>query len=445
AGLPMNLSAKVTNVGGKPAENFTMRFYVSPTPSLTPQSIELVTLDGDIRSLQPQESTVFEASPRLPITLEEGQYYILAQADPHEVVPETNRDDNVSFYGPFTIGLRAANLVAQWVDAPDLVAPGDTIEVRWAATNAGNLDAAQIFYQLVLNATAGRSPAARPLFTGQIPDLAMGASWIESAVFELPHDLEPGFYYVGVEVDHSRAIFEHERGDNYAHSNPMVVSHENLVVLTETLPVAHFGGHYNKRLLAVGGDGVHSWSVKPGSVLPPGLHLREEISSGGELATFLRGVPSKLGTFEFVLEAHSAGYVTERAFVLEVEEPSVDLLIVTDHLADGSFGFPYRDAIEAIGGVPPYTWEVIKGELPLGVFLSSDGILSGRPENDGEFDVTVRVRDSVGRQGTKDLELYITPPASLTCVTRRLEPLAFGQHIQHPVHAAGGERAEDGS
>jgi hypothetical protein len=163
AGIRMPMSAKVTNVGGKPANDFTVRFYISPTQGLSQQARELVTLDGDLRSLQPQESAVFEANPRLPIDLESGRYFIVAEADPHRVVAETNRGDNFASFGPFDIGIRAANLEIPFVDLDaDRVGPGGTVQVSWLTNNVGNLDAVRPDYKLVLTPAARSAPRRSP-------------------------------------------------------------------------------------------------------------------------------------------------------------------------------------------------------------------------------------------------------------------------------------------
>jgi|GEM_PF-1053050 len=444
AGLPMQMSARVTNIGGKPAENFTVRFYISPTRQLGPQSIELMTLDGDLRSLDPQQSTVFEASPRLPITLDEGQYYIIAEADPHRVVPETNRGDNFSAFGPFTIGIRAPNLVVNWVDAPDVLRPGETTSIRWSTANIGNLGAVDIHYVVRLASANTNSPVWPVIGSGSIPALEMEQVKVLTTEVAIPEDAEPGVRYVTVEINPNRAVFEHVYADNFGISAQAMVALADVVVLTEKLPPAQLAGHYNVRLRAMGAFGAPTWRVAEGSSLPPGLSLVEEVGQSGEVATFLEGIPSRAGEFSFAVEVRSGDLRATWQYTLEVLPPSRDLRVVTGHLAEGAFGFPYEDRLMAIGGVPPYTWELVKGELPLGVMLRSDGALSGRPEQDGTFRFTVRVRDDEGRQAAEDLELHVASPSTLTCVTRRLEPLAFGESVQIQLHAAGGQRDAQG-
>ena len=444
AGLPIPISAEVANVGGKPAMDFTVRFYVSPTRELGPQSIELVTLDGDLRSLQPGESEVWEASPRLPITLEEGQYYIIAEADPHRAVPETNRGDNYAAYGPFTIGLRAPNLVVDWVEAPDLVRPGESSTIRWRVQNTGNLGAVAMNYVVRLSSSNVNSPVWKVIGSGSIAALEMGQMELLTTEVTIPEDVEPGVRYVTVEINPDRAVFEHEYGDNFGISAPVVVAQDDFVVLTEELPPAQLQGHYHVRLWAVGRSGSPAWRMAEGSSLAPGLALVEEVGASGEVVTFLSGVPSKSGDFPFQMVVHFGETSVVQNYDLVVEAPSHELRVVTEHLAEAAFGFSYEDRLMAIGGAPPYTWELVKGKLPLGMTLRSDGVLSGRPEQDGTFALTVRVRDWVGRQAVEELELYVASPAALTCVTRRLEPLVLGESVEIPLHAAGGRRNEQG-
>jgi hypothetical protein len=59
----------------------------------------------------------------------------------------------------------------------------------------------------------------------------------------------------------------------------------------------------------------------------------------------------------------------------------------------------YSDSIEAEGGVEPYTFELdsTSDDLPDGLTLSSDGVLSGVPEESGTFDLVVKVTDTFGQ------------------------------------------------
>lgn len=327
------------------------------------------------------------------------------------------------------------------MDAPDLGTPGEAIPLRWKVANTGNLDAVSIPYQITFAPTEAHSPAWPSAAEGALERLAMGEEAVLLDQVHVPSDAEPGLYYLTIEANPDGSTFEHVRTDNFALSNPIVVSHEDLVILTERLPMAQFQGHYGLRLQAAGGDGSHLWRLEEGSVLPPGLSLVEEEGANASLATFLRGVPSRVGTFEFALVVTSGGVTARRDYTLEVSALEHGLAVTTENLANGAFGFPYRDELSAIGGVPPYTWEA-RAELPLGLLLRSDGVLSGRPQRDGPFEIPFRVRDSLGREATRKLTLQVAAPSALTCVTQALPTVSIGEEVEVQLVAAGGQKGE---
>jgi hypothetical protein len=53
------------------------------------------------------------------------------------------------------------------------------------------------------------------------------------------------------------------------------------------------------------------------------------------------------------------------------------LWILTDDLPSSAIGEPYEVVFEVQGGTPPFAWRVTEGELPPGLHLSLDGVLSG--------------------------------------------------------------------
>lgn len=69
-------------------------------------------------------------------------------------------------------------------------------------------------------------------------------------------------------------------------------------------------------------------------------------------------------------------------------------------LPNGKAGSTYSAAIAPMtgisGGVPPYTWSLTGGSLPIGVSLSSSGVVTGTPSGAGTFNFTYLVKDSSG-------------------------------------------------
>ncbi len=72
-----------------------------------------------------------------------------------------------------------------------------------------------------------------------------------------------------------------------------------------------------------------------------------------------------------------------------------DLEILTESLPSAEKGKVYQAVIEVSGGLPPYVYTVTEGSLPPGLNIdNSNGLISGRPEKAGRFNVATQVIDS---------------------------------------------------
>ncbi len=88
--------------------------------------------------------------------------------------------------------------------------------------------------------------------------------------------------------------------------------------------------------------------------------------------------------------------------------------IRTDHLTSGIYlpgvaeNTPYTFAFEAAGS--PAVWSIIEGsELPPGLTLSADGVLSGTPAQAGTYIFTVMAQNGAGTHTAK-VRLVVAPP-----------------------------------
>jgi hypothetical protein len=78
--------------------------------------------------------------------------------------------------------------------------------------------------------------------------------------------------------------------------------------------------------------------------------------------------------------------------------PAPPLSISASVLPVGMVGVSYRQTPIASGGTPPYAWSVSAGALPVGLSLSSAGVISGTPAAAGTSSFTVQVM-AVRRRG----------------------------------------------
>ena len=167
-----------------------------------------------------------------------------------------------------------------------------------------------------------------------------------------------------------------------------IVGATGLVISTQTLPAGRLGTVYDLMLAAVGGTAPYSFDLLlGGGSLPPGLSL----SSTGRIL----GTPTSGGAFPIIVRATDAtGSSFQGSYTIRIEAAS--LTISTTSLAGASSNLPYSQTVVAIGGAPPYAFDLLSGSLPPGLVLASNGILSGTPTNSGTYNFFLRVIDSGG-------------------------------------------------
>jgi hypothetical protein len=161
---------------------------------------------------------------------------------------------------------------------------------------------------------------------------------------------------------------------------------------------------YNTALSATGGITPYAWSVASGN-LAPGISLSR--------AGVLSGTPTASGTFSFtvaVTDSEHPPSVANRSFSLTII-PAPQ--ITTTSLPNGSIGVFYNATLAATGGIPPYSWTIVQGNLPSEITLNAtSGVVSGAPTSAGTSSFTVQVSDSEtpAVTATAALSILITPP-----------------------------------
>jgi len=92
----------------------------------------------------------------------------------------------------------------------------------------------------------------------------------------------------------------------------------------------------------------------------------------------------------------------------EVYEP---LTVASVSPPAATVGLPYSYFLSAAGGAAPYAWAAL-GELPAGLGLSQEGLLSGTPTQtqSGTVPVALRVIDSKGASQVVNVSIAVTAP-----------------------------------
>jgi hypothetical protein len=164
-----------------------------------------------------------------------------------------------------------------------------------------------------------------------------------------------------------------------------------LTITTTSLPSGTLNVPYNSFVNAAGAPVPFTWSVTSGS-LPAGLtFLTTSTSSSAQIT----GTPTLLGTSKFSVQVtDSSGTSVSQALSITINTPP-PLSVVTGSLPAGIVNTPYSQNLQANSGTLPYTWSLANGTLlPIGLSLSSTGVISGTPIVNGTFNFTVQVKDS---------------------------------------------------
>jgi hypothetical protein len=115
---------------------------------------------------------------------------------------------------------------------------------------------------------------------------------------------------------------------------------------------------------------------------------------------------------------------------------------------EGIVGSPYVHRFEGVGGCGPslpYRFTVINGDIPPGLALAADGLLSGTPTTPGSFSFWVNLSDENPpsrewcRPGSSQRQFTVTVVAAeLAVTTRRLPEGKVGKPFSFRLQVSGG-------
>ena len=115
----------------------------------------------------------------------------------------------------------------------------------------------------------------------------------------------------------------------------------------------------------------------------------------------------------------------------------VSLVIADRHLEPVIAGQPYKAELKALNATGPCAWSITKGNLPKGLSLSKQGVISGKSTETGNHPVTITLTD--GRKSfERDLVMSLNNDVLPAIPEQPLASVSLDEYVQHPLKAAGG-------
>ena len=158
------------------------------------------------------------------------------------------------------------------------------------------------------------------------------------------------------------------------------------------------------------------------SGLPTGLSLDPS-------TRLITGTPNQVGTFSGTITATNGIKPNDvQPFTIVIGVPPLQITTPPTVFATPiSAGAPLDLTLQAVGGVPPYAWDLAGGNLPPGVTLGGNGHLIGTATAAGTYDFTAGVTDSLGTRTTQAYRITVAKADGQLVVTTAPSPVISGQ------------------
>ena len=148
---------------------------------------------------------------------------------------------------------------------------------------------------------------------------------------------------------------------------------------------------YSTFVAKTGGVPPFKWSIIGGSLQGSGLTFN---GSTGQIS----GIPIAAGPYSITVHVTDSALpqqmATSSPLAISIQVPS-QVTISTSSLPTATTATPYSTSISASGGIPPYTWSLVSGQLPSGLtFASGTATIAGTPILATTSTFTVQVTDS---------------------------------------------------
>src|SRR5947209_5276589 len=208
AGMTLTITDTTKNQGAGAAGASTTGFYLSASTVLDANAVLLGS--RAVPALAVGAASSGSTTVTIPAGTGTGNYYIIAKADANNVVPETNKGNNL-YYWYIQVG---PDLVISTLSAPSTGGAGLTFTITDTTKNQGAGAAGASTTGFYLSASTVLDASAAVLGSRAIPALAAGATSSGSTTVTIPAGTPAGNYYIIAKADADSAVTETNEGNN---------------------------------------------------------------------------------------------------------------------------------------------------------------------------------------------------------------------------------------
>jgi hypothetical protein len=214
AGQKLRLDWEVKNDSSSAAAKSTVGVYLSSDKNFT--SSELIETNNT-SSLKAGKSDIKEFEEfDLPSDLAPGTYYLGLVADYKDTVKESNESNNVEYFQFTVLGGEPDLLLgkAKIDDTDGVIEAGQKLRLDWEVKNDSSSAAAKSTVGVYLSSDKNFT-SSELIETNNTSSLKAGKSDTkEYEEFDLPSDLAPGTYYLGLVADYKDTVKESNESNN---------------------------------------------------------------------------------------------------------------------------------------------------------------------------------------------------------------------------------------
>ena len=377
---------------------------------------------GDAVGLNPQRP--YFNSPSLPVGSPPESSFTVRLKTGSTLPTGLSLDQNTGLVYGNLLATYVPATIFEYIDASSNV--HGTITVSWNTVVKGNSLTSNLVTGTLTTpytatiVTSGSAPlVSATVYRGHLPaGLSFAVAGNTATLSGTP--TEAGYFDLWIQlIDTSGA-------SSYLYQRLAIQYITPLTILTSVLQSIVATVPYSQTLVGYGGVSPYSWtSDLLTSAAPLSPYLTLNASTGVLSGTVPSGIVTEpySANVTFTL-TDSNSVVTHRVITLTVNSA---LVITTSSITPITLSTPYTFQFQAVGGIPPYTWQPA-APLPTGITLNGSGVLAGTTTDNlyGSQLVTFTVQDSIANSANTTLTVRVTALSGMTIDSSGVVPINRG-------------------